>query len=127
MSLLRCDFRDPKFKIYYVEGQRLYNQYCSNCHSITGNGLGQLYPPLIKSDYMAANINKVFCLMKYGISDSIKVNGVVYNRTMFGVPSLTELEIAEIATYIYNSWGNEKGYVDVSTVSKAMKDCNAKN
>lgn len=61
--------------------------------------------------------------MKYGIKDTLIVNGKTFNQPMPGVSSLTNLEIAEIATYIYNSWENTHGLIDVKQVSQAMDSC----
>lgn len=121
---VRCNV-DPKFQQYYVEGERLYLSNCSNCHQKDGKGLGLVYPPLAPSDYMDTNPGKVLCQMKKGLSGEIIVNGKKYNQPMPGIPALTELEIAEIATYIYNSWGHEKGLIEVNFVSKALRECPA--
>lgn len=63
------------------------------------------------------------CVMKFGIQGEITVNGQSYNKAMPAIPSLTELEIAEIATYIGNSWGHERGLIDVAKSSKIIKGC----
>ncbi len=87
--------------------------------------MGLVYPPLAPSDFVEANPEKVMCVMKRGMTGEIIVNGKNFNQPMPGVPSLTELEIAEIATYIYNSWGHERGLIDVNSVSKALNTCPA--
>jgi cytochrome c551 len=51
------------------------------------------------------------------------INGNMYNQPMPGVPSLTELEIAEIATFIYNNWGQQRGLIDVMQVSQSLSPC----
>lgn len=112
-----------KFQQYYVQGEVLYKKHCSNCHQANGMGLGLVYPPLNKSDYMKNNFEQALCLMKHGIDKEITVNGKSYVQPMPGIPSLTDLEIAEIATYIYNSWDNQRGLVDVAEVSKVMSQC----
>ena len=61
--------------------------------------------------------------MKYGTQGEIIVNGKNFNKPMPGVPSLTELEIAEIATYIYNSWGREHAIVEIQEVKSALDKC----
>ncbi len=114
---------DTKFQQYYVQGEQLYVRYCSNCHQKNGAGLGRVYPPLNTSDYMERNLNEVLCIMKYGKKGSITVNGVMYNLEMKGTTSLTELEIAEIATYIYNTWDHKRGIVDLTQVHGALAKC----
>ena len=64
--------------------------------------------------------------MKYGTEGEITVNGKSFNKPMPGVQSLTELEIAEVATYITNTWGIEKGIVEITQVKTALKDCGFK-
>lgn len=115
--------QSTKFTQYMVTGQDLYIQYCSNCHQADGTGLAQLYPPLAKSDYLKENLVKSICSMKYGLMGEIEVNGVKYNQNMPGIPTLTPLEIAEISTYINNSWGNEGGMVTIQEVEEALKSC----
>ncbi|MEP2771314.1 MAG: cytochrome c [Fulvivirga sp.] len=112
-----------KLEQYMVEGQQLYMQHCSNCHQADGAGLAQLFPPLKGSDYMFENFEKALCSMKYGQEGEITVNGVTYNQKMPGIPTLTALEVAEISTYIYNSWGNERGLIDVKKAEEVLKNC----
>ena len=114
---------DPKFQQYLAEGEQLYIKNCSNCHQRNGKGLGLVYPPLAPSDFLDKNVAAVICLMKNGQTGEMTVNGSSYNQPMPGIPSLTELEIAEIATYIYNSWGHEKGIIEVKQVSQSLKSC----
>lgn len=61
--------------------------------------------------------------MKYGLDGEIQVNGISYNQRMPGVLSLTDLELAEIATYIYNSWGGERGMIDSRDVPGLIDSC----
>ena len=44
--------------------------------------------------------------------------------TMKGNPGLTDLEVAEIATYIYNTWSHNKGLIDVREVTPLLSTCN---
>jgi len=124
---LSCDRakqqNDNKFTNYFRQGELLYTKHCSNCHQADGSGLGRLYPPLKQSDYMNENFEQVLCLMRNGIRGELTVNGVQYNQAMPGVPTLTDLEIAEIATYIYNAWGNEYGLIDVKEAERILNTC----
>src|SRR5258708_17881049 len=121
--LSSCSLKDPKFQQYYAQGQVLYEKHCSNCHQKNGQGLGRVYPPLASSDYLNSNFEKSLCLMKYGTQGEIIVNGKGFNKAMPAIPSLTELEISEIATYIGNSWGSQQGLMDVTKASKVMSNC----
>ena len=112
-----------KFDQYMVQGEVLYQTHCSNCHQKKGTGLGLLYPPLNKSDFMESHFEEVICLMKKGREGELIVNGKQFNKPMKGVASLTELEIAEIATYIYNTWDHHKGIVEVKEVTTILSKC----
>ena len=116
-----------KFDQYYVQGEQLYIKNCSNCHQKEGTGLGLLYPPLKNSDYLVNNRNEVICLIKNGKSGELIVNGKSFNMVMPPMPSLTDLEIAEITTYIYNEWGNNQGLIDVNEVSAILAKCDSLN
>jgi len=112
-----------KFTHYFRQGEQLYTQHCSNCHQANGTGLGRLYPPLNKSDFMVNNFDQVLCLMRNGINGELIVNGIQYNQAMPGIPTLTNLEIAELATYIYNAWEYQRGLVDVKEADKILNAC----
>jgi cytochrome c551 len=121
-SRSKKDF-SPKFTQYYNQGETLYQKHCSNCHQKDGTGLGRLYPPLSTSDYMDRNFKDVVCLMRYGKKGEMIVNGKNFNHAMPGIASLTDLEIAEIATYIYNTWNHQRGMVEVKEVTELLKAC----
>lgn len=61
--------------------------------------------------------------MRYGIEGELIVNGIMYNMVMPPNPALTDLDIAQIATYILNSWGHDHGLVDVKSVSPLLDSC----
>lgn len=114
---------DIKLKQYMVQGQVLYTTYCIACHQKEGTGLAQLYPPLAKSDYLMEDQARAACIIQNGLQGEIIVNGVSYNQVMIANASLTPLEIAEILTYVSNSWGNEAGLLGVNDVQKWLNKC----
>ncbi len=112
-----------KFDQYYLQGEQLYQTNCSNCHQKNGRGLGRIYPPLDTSDFINDHFEEVICLMDNGRKGELVVNGKNFNKTMPAIPSLTDLEIAEIATYIYNTWSHERDLVDVKDVQDILSRC----
>ncbi|MGK7396524.1 MAG: c-type cytochrome [Candidatus Cyclobacteriaceae bacterium M3_2C_046] len=112
-----------RLKQYMTQGKQLYLQYCSNCHQEDGNGLGALYPPLTQSDYMLADVNRTICIIKNGQQGEIMVNGVSYNQLMPANEFLSDLEIAEIATYMYNKFTDSTLIVTLNQVSDALNNC----
>ena len=72
---------------------------------------------------MDSHFEEVVCLVKNGREGELLVNGKVYNKPMKGITNLTELEIAEITTYIYNSWDRKRGIVEVKEVNSVLSGC----
>ena len=125
MMLMLSSCQNPeeiKREKYITEGIRLYQLNCTNCHQKDGAGLGALYPPLANSDYLA-NKNVVICLIRNGQRGPIVVNGKRYNRVMPALVQLSDLEVAEITTYLYNKWGNETTISGVKDISKVLATC----
>jgi nitrite reductase (NO-forming) len=54
-----------------------------------------------------------------GLSGPVTVNGATYNSVMPPLANLTDDEIANISTYVANSWGNAGGRVTKEQVAKA--------
>jgi mono/diheme cytochrome c family protein len=120
---IKLNSRDAiRLKQYKVQGAKIFLTYCSNCHQENGKGLAALYPPLAGSDYLLEDFSRAACIIKNGQFKEIVVNGVTYNQMMPGNP-ITNLEIAEVLTYITNSWGNEAGLIGVKDVDKWLLEC----
>lgn len=114
---------DLEFQQYYNQGEVLYTKYCSNCHQKDGKGLALLYPPLDKSDFVDDKFQDVLCIIRNGKSTPTVVNGKTFEQPMKGIPALTDLDIAEITTYIYNTWDRQRGIVSVNEVSDKISNC----
>jgi len=112
---------DPKVMQLAIPGKILYESNCANCHQESGEGLGKLIPPLNPSDFMSEDIKRTVRLIKYGIDGEIIVNDIVYNQKMPALDYLTDLEIAQITTYLYNIWGNNKGVISPKDVNNYLK------
>jgi nitrite reductase (NO-forming) len=92
-------------------GKNIYMGTCFACHQGEGQGIPNAFPPLANSDYLNADVNRAIDIVLYGKSGEITVNGNKYNSVMTA-QALSEEEIANVLTYVYNSWGNSK--VDVT-------------
>ncbi|MBE9583628.1 cytochrome c [Mucilaginibacter sp. JRF] len=107
---------------YYTGGKLLYQQSCQNCHGSKGEGLSALIPPLTDTAYISKNRTKLACIMQNGMSGFISVHGKMYDNKM--PPSgLSPIEIAKVATYLGNSFGNKTGLISVEQVEKDLKEC----
>ncbi|MDR3404304.1 MAG: copper-containing nitrite reductase [Chthoniobacter sp.] len=113
---------DPKIsglnkEIQMEKGKRVFLQTCFACHQPTGLGLPGVFPPLAKSDYLMADKSRSIMGVIKGNSGPMKVNGLDYNGVMPPV-MLNDEQIANVLTYVRNSFGNEGEAVTVEEVSK---------
>ncbi|MEO7319317.1 MAG: copper-containing nitrite reductase [Chthoniobacteraceae bacterium] len=100
-------------------GQALFAGTCSACHQNTGEGLAGVFPPLAKSDYIAADPKRLPAVMLHGLQGPVTVNGTEFNSVMPPMSQLTDDEVANIATYVLNSWGNPGGHVTKAEAAAA--------
>ena len=112
-----------RLKQYLAEGKRLYNLHCANCHQIDGAGLARLYPPLKNSEYLISNREESICGMRFGQNGEIIVNGISFNQEMPENIQLTDLDIAEIATYVYTEFADTVQIITLNEVRSIMATC----
>lgn len=98
-----------------TDGKNLYSRTCFACHQSEGQRIPGAFPPLAKADYLNANVNRAISTVLHGLSGEITVNGSKYNSVMTS-QNLTDQEIADVLTYVYNSWGNNKTRVTAEMV-----------
>lgn len=101
-------------------GKQIYSQSCFACHQNTGEGLNGVFPPLAKSDWLNEDVNRTIETVLNGLSGEITVNGKTYNN-MMPRQVLSDEEVANVLTYVYNSWGNNKTVVTPAMVKKRRK------
>lgn len=106
-------------EIQIEKGKAVYMQTCFVCHQPEGQGIANQIPPLAKSDFFSSN-NKDELIrgVLAGRSSEITVNGKTYNGTMIPMAYLSDEEIANVLTYVGNSWGNKADAVSIAEVAK---------
>ena len=100
-------------------GKVLFAGTCSTCHQPDGKGMEGVFPPLAGSDYIKANPKRLPEIILHGMVGPVKVNGKDYNSNMPPMSQLTDDEVANISTYVLNSWGNPGGQVSRDDAAKA--------
>lgn len=103
-----------------THGKQLYAQSCFACHQSAGQGLPSAFPPLANSDYLNADVDRAISIVLHGLTGEITVNGNKYNSVMTS-QNLTDSEVADVLTYVYNNWSNNKTEVTTEMV-KAVKE-----
>ncbi len=99
-------------------GKALYNGACSVCHQPNGEGLAGVFPPLAKSDYLLADKKRAMGVVLNGLNGAIKVNGQDYNSVMPPMSQLADDEVANLLSYVGNTWGNSAGAYSAAEVGK---------
>jgi mono/diheme cytochrome c family protein len=86
-------------------GRRLFTSVCAACHQPTGRGLPNVFPPLAGSDFLNADKNRAIQTVIFGRQGEVVVNGLKFNNSMPSFP-LSDQDIANVLTFVYNSFGN---------------------
>lgn len=100
-------------------GKIVYEQYCLACHQVDGSGVPHLNPPLIKTSFVLGEPAVIIDIVLNGLNEEIEINGNYYSNPM---PPLGEVlkdeEIADVLTYIRNSFGNKASAVTEAQVKE---------
>jgi mono/diheme cytochrome c family protein len=106
-----------------TRGAALYVDNCTGCHLENGAGIAQVFPPLKASAPVQA---KDPATVVQAIVDGATVVATKEKPTGFAMPAfgwkLSDQEIADLATYIRNAWGNRAGAVSAGQVAKVRKE-----
>ncbi|MGN6180684.1 MAG: c-type cytochrome [Mucilaginibacter sp.] len=112
-----------EYKRMYTEGSEVYQTYCQNCHGNKGEGLAALIPPLTDITALKSNPTSLPCAVKFGLKGKITVSGKQFDSNMPASSELTPIQIAQVAIYVSNSFGNKNGFTSEDEVVKALNAC----
>ncbi len=104
-------------------GQRLFATICAACHQASARGIPNRFPPLAGSDFLNADKNRAIRTLLHGRQGEITVNGNKFNNSMPSFP-LSDEDIANVLTFVYNSFGNSGKEVTLEEVQalRAQKE-----
>jgi len=106
-----------------VNGQRVYADRCAACHVANGAGVSHLFPqlaqaPLVNNDDATSLIRVVLAGSRAGTTDAAPTGPAMPS---FGW-NLSDENVADVLTYVRNSWGNAAPAVSADEVKKARAD-----
>ena len=104
-AALACTMADAEAQI--DQGRRLYDVNCVACHQTGGVGAPPGLPALAGNDRLK-DLGLIVRAIRLG------------QRGMLAFPKLTVNEIAALATYVRNSWGNKFGAVTADQVNTIL-------
>jgi ubiquinol-cytochrome c reductase cytochrome b subunit len=103
-------------------GASVYSANCAGCHGAAGAGAPGAFPPLANNPYVTGDPKAVIHTLSYGLQGAIKVGSASYNGQMPAWKgNLNEQQIADVITYIRNSWGNKGSAVTAADVKAVAK------
>ena len=93
--------RPPNKEQLMSEGERIYLEYCAECHQQDGQGWSTLYPNLAGNPIVTLHDPEpIIRTVKYGQGSMMPFR-----------EKLTGHQMAAVITYIRNSWGNSAAAV----------------
>ncbi|HET9504339.1 MAG TPA: cytochrome c [Hymenobacter sp.] len=111
---------DPALKASLTRGAAVYKNVCIACHQADGGGLPPINPPLIKTQYVLGDKSRLSHIVLAGLAERIEIDGEEYKQPMPAQAHLTDQQIADVLTYVRNSFGNKASAVQVAEV-KAVR------
>lgn len=119
IGLFSFNLQQPNLKASMERGKKVYNETCAVCHLQDGKGLQGLNPPLIKTKQVAGAKPQLINIILKGLEEELTIDGETYYNPMPAQPNLTDQQIADVLTYVRNSFGNKYSLVTAAEVKAA--------
>jgi mono/diheme cytochrome c family protein len=100
-------------------GDQVYQQHCVDCHGASGQGAANAYPALAgnRAVTLASHVNPVQAILSGGFAPATAGNPQPYGMPPYRT-LLTDTEVAAVASFIRQSWGNQAGAVTALDVQR---------
>ena len=113
---------DP-FALAMKKGATSY-AVCGGCHQASGAGTPGQFPPLAGSEIVLAGTEQLTRIALHGLTGPVTVKGQNYNMPG-GMPpqgiAMSDGDIANVLTFIRNTWGNKGSMVTKEMVSRVRE------
>jgi mono/diheme cytochrome c family protein len=104
-----------------ARGKQVYQDTCLACHQADGAGVPNMNPSLIKAPLVLGDKAKLIRVVLQGMTGELVVNGDTFDKPMPPFSStLTDQQIADVLTYVRNSFGNKATPISATEV-KAIR------
>ncbi|HEV2294913.1 MAG TPA: c-type cytochrome [Tepidisphaeraceae bacterium] len=91
----------------FEAGRTVYATVCGQCHKPDGMGQAGLAPPLIDSDWVLGDPDRLIKIVLHGLRGPITVNDQVWDMDMPHLRTLSDEDIAAALTYIRREWEHD--------------------
>ena len=101
----------------HERGAAVFARTCIACHGVDGRGVPQVFPPIDGSDWLTGDAELPIQVVLHGLLGPVTVKGQTYNNAMAPLgPLLNDTEIADVLTYVRQSWTNDAAPVTPAQV-----------
>ncbi|MEO6229143.1 MAG: PQQ-dependent sugar dehydrogenase [Ferruginibacter sp.] len=100
-----------------TSGKNVYTASCVTCHQPDGKGSGNLAPTLVGTSYTNGDKAKLIGVVLNGLKNE-KIDGKDYNNPMPPFNQLSDEAIANVLTFVRNSFDNSAGAITADEVKK---------
>ncbi|WP_240935520.1 c-type cytochrome [Hymenobacter sp. HDW8] len=105
-------------------GKAVYVQNCLTCHLADGGGVDRMNPPLNQTTWVLGDKARLVKVVLNGMEGE-DIDGESYANIMPAFDALTDKQIADLLTYVRNSFGNKATSISAAEV-KAIRATNKK-
>lgn len=113
----------PPMQAFMTRGKQVYLQVCLACHQADAGGVQGMTPTLVKTTYVLGPKTPLIKIVLNGMTGAVTINGDDFHNVMAPHSDLTDQQIADVLTYVRNSFGNKASAVTVAQV-KAVRAAN---
>ncbi|QYF93749.1 cytochrome c [Massilia sp. PAMC28688] len=109
----------PQVERILADGRKTYEAQCMECHGADGKGLPPHYPPLAgnRALTMTEAVNPIRIVLNGGFAPTTAGNPRPYGMPPYS-HVLSDQEIANVVSYLRNSWGNRAPLVTSAEVNR---------
>jgi mono/diheme cytochrome c family protein len=118
-----CVVKKSPYRLSMDSGKKIYVQQCLACHQANGLGSSPMNPPL-NTKQVSGDKKKLIMILIQGLATHEEIDGVKYQNVMPPHPEMMDREIADVLTYIRNSFGNKASSVKPSEVKSVRSKLN---
>jgi len=117
-EMVRKNRPDPAV---HERGAAVYARTCIACHGPDGKGVPGAFPPLDGADWAVGDPSIPVRIVLAGLQGVIEVSGQKFNNIMPPHTDLKDAEIADVLSYVRQSWSNDAAAVreDLVTQTRA--------